>query len=554
MKEILTFAKNKLSNIKNIYTLFSVAFLFHANSSQAQQLVALYKESFPSQCNTSLVKPINQTTSQATGAWTLSSSGNATFGIFPPSYSPSGNALKFVHQFTGASAADAAATSTSFNLSQGGCYSKYDFSFNLYTYNCISGDNNTFLAVDFSKDGGATWTTVWQKTSGQIYSSYGVNTVQNIWLAMPAQYLVSNFKYRFRSHMNANNNNNFYQFIDDVFLWVYSCSDNLSIGNLVWVDTNQNGVKDATEQGKAGIVVKLLRDNDGDGQNDASWTPPTATTDANGNYKFSNLYAGKYLVCLTNVPTNYRLVSVNAGTPDEDGDNNNNGWYQSADYAYVDGGWMTLLPQTEPTSDGDGNNSNLSYDFALAPLASLPVHGLILGATLANNIVKVQWNTINEVSVANFELESSTDGLAFSSIYKVSGTNNATKATYNFADNVASKNASILYYRIKMVDNDGDIKYSNTAVVRLEQKIQINVWPNPFVSDIIITHNAAATSVVSVKIMDNSGKQVKAQTFKVVKGANQFTIDNLSALATGMYIIQITDLNNNAIYSSKIMK
>lgn len=56
---------------------------------------------------------------------------------------------------------------------------------------------------------------------------------------------------------------------------------NIEIGNFVWKDTNQNGRQDAGETPLAGVTVKLKSSN-------GATTIATATTDANGNYIFSN--------------------------------------------------------------------------------------------------------------------------------------------------------------------------------------------------------------------------------------------------------------------------
>ncbi len=55
----------------------------------------------------------------------------------------------------------------------------------------------------------------------------------------------------------------------------------IEIGNLVWEDTDADGVQDAGEPGIAGVVVKLFK---ADGVTEIG----SATTDANGNYIFSN--------------------------------------------------------------------------------------------------------------------------------------------------------------------------------------------------------------------------------------------------------------------------
>jgi SdrD B-like domain len=64
-----------------------------------------------------------------------------------------------------------------------------------------------------------------------------------------------------------------------------------SLGNRVWIDTDNNGMLNNAEVGLPGVLVTLL---------DSSNTPvpgvPVQTTDANGYYRFDNLPAGSYKV------------------------------------------------------------------------------------------------------------------------------------------------------------------------------------------------------------------------------------------------------------------
>jgi hypothetical protein len=61
-----------------------------------------------------------------------------------------------------------------------------------------------------------------------------------------------------------------------------------SLGDFVWEDQNQNGVQDSGEPGIPGVTVELL-DSDGN-------LLATTTTDANGQYQFSELTPGGYSV------------------------------------------------------------------------------------------------------------------------------------------------------------------------------------------------------------------------------------------------------------------
>lgn len=147
-----------------------------------------------------------------------------------------------------------------------------------------------------------------------------------------------------------------------------------SIGNLVFDDTNNNGVRDATEVGMGGIGV-LLMDEAGTTQ------IATVNTSGDGSFRFNGLPNGTYrvripfLALYSGAAVGY-VSSVGAvaesGTvsyepaadPDNDTDNDDSG---SADWTSGD---VTSLPVTltlgtEPTADDSDNNTNLTTDLGL---------------------------------------------------------------------------------------------------------------------------------------------------------------------------------------------
>ncbi|NJM39997.1 MAG: hypothetical protein HC853_04085, partial [Anaerolineae bacterium] len=62
------------------------------------------------------------------------------------------------------------------------------------------------------------------------------------------------------------------------------------IGDTVWNDTNGNGVQDSGEPGLPGVLVRLL--------NCQKLPLGSATTNSTGNYRFSALPAGCYIIAV----------------------------------------------------------------------------------------------------------------------------------------------------------------------------------------------------------------------------------------------------------------
>ena len=101
-----------------------------------------------------------------------------------------------------------------------------------------------------------------------------------------------------------------------------------SIGNLVWTDTNNNGVKDASETGIDGVTVQLLFDanNDGDFTDPGESTPVASLlTSGGGAYSFTSLPPGNYQVAIPTPPASAPLSSTLTDTSDDGVNNDDNG-------------------------------------------------------------------------------------------------------------------------------------------------------------------------------------------------------------------------------------
>ncbi|MFK7802575.1 MAG: SdrD B-like domain-containing protein [Anaerolineae bacterium] len=148
----------------------------------------------------------------------------------------------------------------------------------------------------------------------------------------------------------------------------------VSIGNFVWQDFNANGLQD--EVGGApisGRTVDLFLADGFTPATDIDGNPvPADVTDGSGEYGFSNLPPGDYVVRVS-LPEGF-TPSPGGDDPDVNPANNDsNGIASGTDYAVST--IVTLTSGGEPTNDGDTDpNSNLSVDFGLVPTPDLELN------------------------------------------------------------------------------------------------------------------------------------------------------------------------------------
>lgn len=133
---------------------------------------------------------------------------------------------------------------------------------------------------------------------------------------------------------------------------------------------------------------------------------------------------------------------------------------------------------------GDNNGGHLVEggidDFSIVQGNSLPVDLVEFTATrIGKQAARLSWTTATEVGSDYFDVERSTDGIAFAPIGRVAaaGTSLQTEE-YRFDDEngLAGRN----FYRLRQVDLDGQTTFSEVRLVVLEGPTEkIQVWPNP---------------------------------------------------------------------------
>ncbi|MBU1668197.1 hypothetical protein KKC13_07230 [bacterium] len=84
-----------------------------------------------------------------------------------------------------------------------------------------------------------------------------------------------------------------------------------TLGQIVWLDSNKDGVQNNNEPGVAEVTVNLYNTADCTGEINAS-----TTTTNTGFYQFTNLVAGAYCIEFTNFPQNHSITTANQGSDD----------------------------------------------------------------------------------------------------------------------------------------------------------------------------------------------------------------------------------------------
>jgi hypothetical protein len=126
--------------------------------------------------------------------------------------------------------------------------------------------------------------------------------------------------------------------------------------------------------------------------------------------------------------------------------------------------------------------------------STLPVSLSNLKAYQKTGGIQVEWTTLIELNSDKFEVEKSIDGQNFTKIGVVTARGNSNAAvSYSLFDPSAQTGAN--FYRIKSLDKDGSVQYSNVLRVNVTRASgAISIYPNPVVNN---TFNLRFTSLRS---------------------------------------------------------
>ena len=185
---------------------------------------------------------------------------------------------------------------------------------------------------------------------------------------------------------------------------------------------------------------------------------------------------------------------------------------------------------------------------------TLPVDLISFAGAYSNQNTHLNWVTENLQDFDRFEVERSTDGSNFATVATKAPVQTTARTTYLHTDDLSAVNGTVFYYRLKMIDLNGQFKYSNVILVRKEGNIKgIRINPNPIVTGGVATlrFEAIAKGVVEFRIVDMAGRIVLRQQNNVAEGINSVPVNSLDRLQPGTYILQMND--GTTIQSTKFI-
>jgi uncharacterized repeat protein (TIGR01451 family) len=164
----------------------------------------------------------------------------------------------------------------------------------------------------------------------------------------------------------------------------------------------------------------------------------------------------------------------------------------------------------------------------------LPIKLISFEVSKANNNAMLKWITDNSSNENYFEIEHSSNGVNFNAIAKVMSSNTSNKQ-YSFIDGTTRTNTN--WYRLKMVDLDGNISYSDIRKINFIDKrnLIVELYPNPTKNRNVNLDIPNNYKKLSVCIKNCIGETSSIQYFE--NNVHHINL-NLANLSSGIYFIE----------------
>lgn len=180
---------------------------------------------------------------------------------------------------------------------------------------------------------------------------------------------------------------------------------------------------------------------------------------------------------------------------------------------------------------------------------TLPVKLTDFQASGKGSSVIISWKTDLEVNSSHFEIQRSGDSKQWQSIGSVQASGNVSvEQIYAYTDAAPLDGTS--YYRLKMIDLDGQFDYSPIkSITFASTALNVVAGPNPASTFLNVSVSQPGREPYRLRLINRAGQVVFDQKYAAANSRLQINVANY---ADGSYFLEITN-NNGLRQINKVM-
>ena len=199
--------------------------------------------------------------------------------------------------------------------------------------------------------------------------------------------------------------------------------------------------------------------------------------------------------------------------------------------------------RTLSSDDLDAGNDVLNFssgvcgkpDMSTYVCSTQPLDLIYFEAGLESTAIKLNWGFDNIFDLDNVEVLKSLNGVDFKTVRTFAGNNKNKEFEYSDYSETPDN-----YYRLRYVDDEGNVKYSKIIYIfneKIKYRNDINIYPNPAKDYVIIENDKGDKLFIS--LLNSDGR--------IIKKLGSVTRFDLSTLPEGVYFIKITTASESFV-------
>jgi hypothetical protein len=188
------------------------------------------------------------------------------------------------------------------------------------------------------------------------------------------------------------------------------------------------------------------------------------------------------------------------------------------------------------------------------PIGTLPVSLIDFNGFPVGSGVMLQWRKATEINNSHFEVQKSTNGVAWQTFQEITGAGNSNRTvTYTVEDANPSNGTNL--YRLKQVDYDGVFKYSESIRVEVEPSFEnlgldVTMFQNQDGLNVMLMSEMSA--VFELSVVSIQGQELRKHTDDIRVGEVKTYKSIDRDLPGGVYILLVR--SQDLVWSSKFQK
>jgi serine protease len=188
-------------------------------------------------------------------------------------------------------------------------------------------------------------------------------------------------------------------------------------------------------------------------------------------------------------------------------------------------------------------NTQPASNAIVLSLVTLPIHFDYFDAKANTGYNEIKWKLSNIQTGKKVTLEKSTDGINFQAIAEFDFVANAPMSVKD------ADLATLQFYRIKLLNINGETEYSNALKIQREISQQVKVYPSIIQGNqpVNISMTDKSSHNYTVEVLNSSGQIVNVH---LINGSRAITLNTHSK---GMYYIRIRNEFNKIIKLEKVI-